>query len=136
MVKKGKLIHFPNRKPFPNVITLENLVGQPFKTEIPILFGMDTAPVRILEFSIKCDFFAIARLIFDSETYKFDHIKIVFDGMEWLSLEESDEIYEQKLEEELSMILQARKILKDHKELSIYYEALGEYFNIITDEDY
>jgi hypothetical protein len=135
MRKMGKMINFPKKIDFPNKIVLNKLERLPEIIEIPIHFGMDSATVRIIDFSIKCDFFARVSILFDFETYKYESIEIYFEGIENLSLEESDELYYQKLEEEILIVFQAETILMDHKELSKYQEALRNHLLCALDQD-
>lgn len=135
MREKGKILKFPPKLDFPHQIFLNKLEGEPKIIDIPIYFGIDTATVRIIDFTIICDFYAIIRFTFDIETYKYESIDMYFEGMEYLTLEEYDEFYYQKLREEFSVICQANEILMGHKELSEYQEALEGYLECNFDKD-
>lgn len=88
---KGSIIDFPKR------IILNNLEGLPEIIDIAILGGLDSATVRILNFSIECDFSANLSMIFDFETYKFETLDFYFEGIQFLALALLNNIVDKRL---------------------------------------
>ena len=122
------------RKSFlPDKIILETLEGEPAKFEVPVLGGIDTDWITVLQFTLKSERLASAVLAFDDDIRSLRYISFGFYGMhKYIPEDFIAEFNEKSNKQELSILKQASKILNGRTKYKKFRKAIEERITFIT----